>query len=580
MELAKSSAGANESFPLIVTLVFCCGILSLGTMPARTQPEIDQEELERVLASEIFARSPNLVKILRYIGTECLAGNENAIKEYTIGVEALGRPPDFDPKRDSVVRVEAHRLRDKLEHYYKTEGANHPVVILLQAGHYVPQFRHRGEAERSATGISLVPGASESPESGGLRKIPLATSQTGMCDPGGSVVATDARRAPLARLIQPLVGGRRWPLVIALLLVVIGAGVWVGKKAKSRDAPMGAATSLLAGVQTSAAVAQGNAVRIICGYSQRDYVDQTGEIWGPDRYYSGGQAIVEPQVFIAGAADPTLFETAREGVLSYDIPLKPGRYELRLYFVETQFGPGTHAGGGETSRLFSINLNGKRLLTDFDIYSDAGGNDIADVRAFRDVSPAADGELHLGLVKALDSPVLNALEIIPTPQGKTPPIRIVCQDNSYTDSEGRHWKPDRYFLRGRLATDPTRAQDTPSPGLYAEERYGNFSYAIPVPEGRYAVTLFFDETSFGPGDPVKGGVGSRVFNVDCNGLPLLRNFDIFKEAGGANRPVIETFRNLQPNAQGKLLLSFVPIKNYAEVRAIQVIDESPSALPE
>jgi Malectin domain len=177
-------------------------------------------------------------------------------------------------------------------------------------------------------------------------------------------------------------------------------------------------------------------------------------------------------------------------------------------------------------------------------------------------------------VKALDAPVLNALEIIPTPQGKIPPIRIVCQQESYTDAAGRLWKPDRYFLRGRLAGDPTAVQGTADPGLYDEERYGNFSYAIPVAEGRYGLTLFFDETYFGPDDPGKGGAGSRVFDVNCNGVALLRNFDIFKEAGGDNRAVVRTFHGLQPNAQGKLLLSFVPVRNYASLRALEVVDES------
>jgi hypothetical protein len=97
-----------------------------------------------------------------------------------------------------------------------------------------------------------------------------------------------------------------------------------------------------------------------------------------------------------------------------------------------------------------------------------------------------------------------------------------------------------------LASNPTRAQGTSDPGLYAEERYGDFSYAIPVAEGRYAVTIFFDETYFGPGDPGKGGVGSRVFNVDCSGVALLRNFDIFKEVGAIIAPSWERFTTFSP----------------------------------
>lgn len=548
--------------------------LAAVSVRPHTETEIEREGLEKVLASRLFARCPNQVKLLRYVGMKCLAGEEDAIKEYTIGVEALGRPPDFDPKRDSVVRVEAHRIREKLERYYDTEGVEDPVVISLEVGHYIPQFTHRNEAEGVVPSGSLARSGFVPSENDESHNTFSTTAREGIRAPARSLATAEARGVPARQPIRSLMGDGRWRLGIVLLIVAVGAGVWVGKRITSHPESAGAAPLAHAGAQVPVALPRGNIVRILCGYSKRDYVDRSGEIWGPDRYYKGGYAVTEPQVFIARAADPVLFETAREGEFSYNIPLRHGTYELRLYFVETYYGPGTHSGGGETSRLFAIDLNGKHLLTDFDIYSDAGGNDVADERVFKDVSPAADGKLHLSFHKALDLPVLNALEIIPTPQGKIQPIRIICQEHSYTDAEGKLWEPDRYFLRGRLAPDPTRAQNTPDPGLYAEERYGNFSYAIPVASGRYAVTLFFDETYFGPDDPGKGGVGSRVFNVDCNGVALLKNFDIFKAAGGDNRPLTRTFHGLQPNAQGKLLLSFVPVKNYASVRAIEVVDES------
>jgi malectin (di-glucose binding ER protein) len=140
--------------------------------------------------------------------------------------------------------------------------------------------------------------------------------------------------------------------------------------------------------------------------------------------------------------------------------------------------------------------------------------------------------------------------------------------------EGRLWSSDRYFSSGRLASYVSPVEGTADPGLYASYRFGHFDYAIPVADGKYAVTLYFAETYFGAGKPGKGGVGSRLFDVECNGVALLRDFDIFKEAGGEDRAVVRTFHGLQPNAQGKLLLSFVPVKNYASVRAIEVTDES------
>src|SRR6185437_7719374 len=81
---------------------------------------------------------------------------------------------------------------------------------------------------------------------------------------------------------------------------------------------------------------------------------------------------------------------------------------------------------------------------------------------------------------------------------------------------------------------------------------------------------------FGPSVPngFCRGTGCRVFDVSCNGVSLLHDFDIFKVAGGAFRPVVRSFHDLRPNGQGKLLISFSPKVNYAEVRAIEVLDEA------
>jgi len=94
-----------------------------------------------------------------------------------------------------------------------------------------------------------------------------------------------------------------------------------------------------------------------------------------------------------------------------------------------------------------------------------------------------------------------------------------------------------------------------------------------VADGRYTVTLRFAETWFGPGKPSAGGAGSRIFDVYCNGIALLRNFDIFRAAGAAQRAVEKSFPGIAPNAQGKIELSFVPVVNYACVNAIEVVDD-------
>src|SRR6266567_2347325 len=97
-------------------------------------------ELEALLASAAFARSARLAHLLTYLCAKYLAGEADQIKEYSIGVEVLQRPPSFDPATDAGARVEVHRLRRRLRKYYETEGASRKLRIVIPVGHYVPAF--------------------------------------------------------------------------------------------------------------------------------------------------------------------------------------------------------------------------------------------------------------------------------------------------------------------------------------------------------------------------------------------------------------------------------------------------------
>ena len=76
-----------------------------------TQGQAERAELDAVLNSGIFSRAPNLASFLKYVCERHFEGEFEGVKEYCIAIGALGRPPDFDQKKDSIVRVEAHRLR-------------------------------------------------------------------------------------------------------------------------------------------------------------------------------------------------------------------------------------------------------------------------------------------------------------------------------------------------------------------------------------------------------------------------------------------------------------------------------------
>jgi hypothetical protein len=96
--------------------------------------------VERVLASGTFAKAPSLRRLLAFVVDETLAGRADALKEYAIGVEVFDRGSGFDPRADTIVRVQARRLRAKLEEYYATAGHPDGLVVTLPTGTYLPRF--------------------------------------------------------------------------------------------------------------------------------------------------------------------------------------------------------------------------------------------------------------------------------------------------------------------------------------------------------------------------------------------------------------------------------------------------------
>jgi serine/threonine-protein kinase len=100
-------------------------------------------QLEKILASRMFADSQRQSCFLRFAVEEALRDGGSKLKEYVIGVEVFGKPESFDPRIDSCVRVEAHRLRAKLREYYQAEGRDDPVEIRFLKRGYLPVFRRR-----------------------------------------------------------------------------------------------------------------------------------------------------------------------------------------------------------------------------------------------------------------------------------------------------------------------------------------------------------------------------------------------------------------------------------------------------
>ncbi len=114
--------------------------------PLPQSPESIRQHLEQILASHLFATAVRSRRFLTYVVEETLAGRSDDIKELVLGIEVFDRPADFDPKLDAIVRVEAGKLRKRLEQYYAEEGAAAPIRIEVPKGGYVPQFQIRSEA--------------------------------------------------------------------------------------------------------------------------------------------------------------------------------------------------------------------------------------------------------------------------------------------------------------------------------------------------------------------------------------------------------------------------------------------------
>jgi len=132
-----------------------------GLVPELSEGE-KREALQRVLASGPLHRSDQLKTLLRYVCEREIAGTGDALDEYAVAVEALGRPADYSAFEDGAARNRIHNLRRRLEQYYRLENPQDPVQILIPKGSYCPVFQ-KHSAEPSPTRLDIVPSAPTAP---------------------------------------------------------------------------------------------------------------------------------------------------------------------------------------------------------------------------------------------------------------------------------------------------------------------------------------------------------------------------------------------------------------------------------
>jgi len=132
---------------------------SPGPSPDVVSDDQVRQQLRRILESDMFRRSPQMERFLKLVVERSLHGHPEELKEYALGRDVFNRGEDYDPRADSIVRVEAQRLRRKLREYYESNGTGDPVLIDLPAGSYVAVFRYLQPGGRLANGARLPQGS-------------------------------------------------------------------------------------------------------------------------------------------------------------------------------------------------------------------------------------------------------------------------------------------------------------------------------------------------------------------------------------------------------------------------------------
>lgn len=128
-----------------------------GVTDAGPSAQQINDQLERILQSNLVKGSLTLHRLLRFIIQTTIEGRHDEVKESVIAVAVFDRSADFDNRVDPVVRVQAHRLRRKLDAYYEGPGAQDPIVIKIPKGSYVPEIRRRDGALLAPAGPTPEP---------------------------------------------------------------------------------------------------------------------------------------------------------------------------------------------------------------------------------------------------------------------------------------------------------------------------------------------------------------------------------------------------------------------------------------
>jgi hypothetical protein len=118
-----------------------------------------QEQLERLLVNPHFSHSRRFPSFMRFVVEQKLAGQTEALKERTLGIEIFGRDADYDTASDPIVRVTAGEIRKRIAQYYQEPGHEKELRVSLPSGSYVPQFHWPNAAGKESAAVALATAA-------------------------------------------------------------------------------------------------------------------------------------------------------------------------------------------------------------------------------------------------------------------------------------------------------------------------------------------------------------------------------------------------------------------------------------
>jgi hypothetical protein len=235
-----------------------------------------------------------LQQLLQYLVSRALDGSTEFLKEYTIGVEAFGRSQDFDPKTDTIVRVQIHRLRQKLKEYYDVVGYRDPILVEIPKGHYLPRFEtlpasnHDHDAQSPRRSLKVV------------QANPVAIHSE----------VTRKKRFPYRSAL----------IAVGIAFLVFASGIWIGFRGRAHqavekaDVPTRAESLATDPVKAFWAEFLGDDQSPVIAYPDAVFLlDETNDLF---RFRHGASddrgALVDPHLAHEFASNPTLVSKAGE----------------------------------------------------------------------------------------------------------------------------------------------------------------------------------------------------------------------------------------------------------------------------